>query len=154
MGRVYTVAVPNVSVSAVQDFFELTPADDKPIKLLQVLATVRDSETNEQLTCSVHRFSGAFTSGSGGTVPAPETVAANDTAAGFAVEANNTVRATGGTDDLLWTEGWPSQGGWQFAPPIGQEPMAVQGQALVIGLDVAPGSAVTMNLVAVVEEVA
>ena len=31
MGRVYSVNFENVAVAAAQDFFEVSPADDKPV---------------------------------------------------------------------------------------------------------------------------
>ena len=34
MARVYAVTFENVNVTAAQDFFEITPSDDKPVRLL------------------------------------------------------------------------------------------------------------------------
>src|SRR5574343_34462 len=69
-GRIYTVVFAAVSVSAAQDFFELTPADDKPIEIVGLslaqtgVADVGD--TNEEcLRCNIIR--GHTTSGSAGT---------------------------------------------------------------------------------------
>jgi hypothetical protein len=145
MSRVYSVQFNNVAVTVAQDLFELTPADDKPIELIAAVVTVRDSETNEQFTCTVQRRSGAFTGGSGGSAPTPVKASSIDTAAGFTAEVNNTTRATGGTQEILHAEGWPSQGGWGFTPTPGAEPRAIQGEALVIGLENAPGASTNFN---------
>lgn len=152
MAREYTVQVTNVSISAAQDLLELIPADDKPIELVGVFVTVYNSETNEQMTCTVQRRSGAFTSGSGGSTPTPVPINSVAAAAGFTAEANNTTRATGGTGVTLHAEGWPSQGGWAFQPLPGFEPKAIQGEILVVGLEVAPGAATNFNITAYVRE--
>src|SRR5690349_12554243 len=97
--RVYTVPFENVSVSASQDFFEISPADDKPVKFLRLelnnvggTADAGDSQ-EEMLRLSVVR--GHTTSGSGGTAPTPSPLNSTiDTAAGFAAEVNNTTIAS------------------------------------------------------------
>lgn len=152
MPRQYYVPFDNVSVSAAQDLLELTPADDKPIKLVSFVCSFAESETNEQLRGTIQRRTGAYTSGSGGGTPTIVPVNTIMTAAGFAAERNNTTRATGGTQQILHAEGFPSQGGWQFVPMPGFEPVAIQGEALIVGLETAPGSATTMSGTALVEE--
>lgn len=152
MARIYTVQFNNVSVSAVQDLFELTPADDKPIELVSLVVSDYNAETNEQRTIQIARRSGAFTGGSGGSAPTPVKVSSPDAAAGFTAEVNNTTQATGGTEEILHSEGYPSQGGMAFTPIPGCEPRAIQGEALVVKLLVAPGAATTMNGTAYVRE--
>lgn len=108
--RVYTVPFENVSVSASQDFFELSPADDKPVKFLRLklsnvggTADAGDAQ-EELLRLSVVR--GHTTSGSGGSAPTPNpSNSTADAAAGFAAEVNNTsIATTSGT--TIWTDGW------------------------------------------------
>jgi hypothetical protein len=151
--NVYHVTVVNVSISAAQDLFEIAPADDKPVELVSVLVTWRDSEANEQLTVTIQRRSGAFTSGSGGTTPTANPRVIGDRAAGFTVEANNTTRATGGTVEVLHVEGFPSQGGAAMVPLPGMEWAAKQAEALIVGLENAPAGATGFNLTAVIREV-
>jgi hypothetical protein len=101
--RDYTVTFENVSIAAAQDFFELTPADDKPIKIMGILihpvggtADATDAES-ENWRASIVR--GHTTSGSGGSAPTPQPIASTaDSAAGFTAEANNTtIASTAGT---------------------------------------------------------
>jgi hypothetical protein len=152
MSRIYTVSFENISVSAVQDLLEITPADDKPIRLKSLLVTVRDSETNEQFTSTIKRASGAYTSGSGGGSPTIAKASSIDGTVGFAAERNNTTRATGGTIENLHVEGWPSQGGLNVTPLPGCEFTATHGEALIVGLENAPAGATGFNATAVIEE--
>lgn len=152
MPRFYTVNFENISVSAAQDLLEISPADDKPIRLKSVVGSVSDSETNEQFRVTLKRASGAFTSGSGGGTPTTAKMNPLDAAAGFTAERNNTTRATGGTIDTLWGEGFPSQGGFNITPLPGGEIVASQGEALIVGLENAPGAATTFSVTALIEE--
>jgi hypothetical protein len=151
MGRVYTVQFTNQTLSEARDLFELTPADDIPIKLLGLIVTIYDSETNTQITGTIKRFSGAYTSGSGGSTATPVRISTKDAAASFTCETYNSTRATGGTEERLHVEGFASQGGWAYFPIPGCEPIAVQGCALVPGLEFTAGG-VGVNAVAYVEE--
>ena len=154
MGRVYYAQFNNVAVTAAQDLFEILPAGEKPVKLLSCIVSVYDSETNEQFTCTVQRRISTPTSGSGGSAPTIYRVNTHDAAASALVEANNTARASGGTQQILHAEGWPSQGGWGFTPLPGTEPIAVSGELLAIGLENNPSASVAMNGSIVFEEMA
>lgn len=111
LGREYTVTFENVSVSASQDLFELTPADDKPIKIAGIwldnvggTADAGDAQ-EEMLRLLVRR--GHTTSGSGGTAPTPQKLGSSaDSAAGFTAEVNNTTIASAGTTADLIGFGW------------------------------------------------
>ena len=152
MGRMYTVTFDGVAVAAVQDLFELTPADDKPIKIHQIVITNGASETSDQLRFTIKRFTGAYTSGSGGSAPTPQPLSASDAAAGFAAEANNTTRATGGTSVVLWSEGQNALNGWNYFPTPEGRITGRQAEAIVIGLENAPAASTTVSGVVVVEE--
>lgn len=107
--RVYTVVFENVSVSAAQDFFEITPADDKPCQILgwevdNVGGTADAGDAQEELWRLLLRR-GHATSGSGGTAPTPVPIISSDPAAGFAAEVNNTTIASTGTTKDIWVGG-------------------------------------------------
>ncbi len=152
MSRVYSVQFNDVAVTVAQDLFELVPADDKPVRLLGAVITCKETETNEQFTCTVQRRTGAFTSGSGGSTPTAIKRSSSDAAAGFAVEANNTTRITSGAAEVYHVEGWPSQGGFAYWPLPGTEITVTQVEALVVGLEVAPAASTKFNGVIYVEE--
>jgi hypothetical protein len=107
--RVYTVTFENVSVSAPQDFFEVTPADDKPVMVFgweidNVGGTADAGDAQEELWRLLLRR-GHTTSGSGGTAPTPVPVVSTDPAAGFTAEVNNTTIASVGTTKDVWAGG-------------------------------------------------
>lgn len=108
--RIYTVSFENVAVAAVQDLFEITPADDKPCAVIgltldNVGGTADAADAQEELL-RLNIIRGFTASGSGGSAPTPVPTSTNDTAAGFAAEANNTTVATTGTTVNLWPFGW------------------------------------------------
>ncbi len=105
--RDYTVAFENVAVAAAQDFFELTPADDKPIEIYGIFfynLSVEGDANMDQFRWSVIR--GHTTSGSGGTTATPRPLGRSDTTAGFTAEVNNTTIASVGTTHVLHAGGW------------------------------------------------
>ena len=152
MPRIYPVQFNNVAVTAAQDLFELQAGDDKPIEIAGGFITYRDSETNEQLTFSIQRRTGAFTGGSGGSSPTIQKTHTVLPTAGFTAEANNTTRATGGTQEFIHPEGFPSQGGGGYVPIPECVIGAVQGEALIVGLENAPAASTNMNGVVYVRE--
>lgn len=106
-GRVYTVEFENVAVTASQDFFELTPADDKPVRVLSwELTNVSDFGDAQEEVLRLRWIRGHATSGSGGTAPTPRPGNRSDAAAGFTAEVNNTTIASTGSPINLWSGGW------------------------------------------------
>lgn len=99
IGRRYACPFSNVSVSAAQDLWELTPADDKPLQIAGIwldnvggTADAGDAQ-EELLRLEIHR--GFTTSGSGGSTVTPLPVGSTaNSAAGFTCEINNTTVAT------------------------------------------------------------
>lgn len=120
-GRIYTVSFDNVAVTVAQDFFELNPAADKPIRIIGVVVgqTNRVGDANEDmLRWSIVRMTGAtLTSGSGGSAPTPAAVNFGDGAAGFTAEANNTTQATtSGTTTTCHADCFNTRVGLQYFP--------------------------------------
>ena len=110
IGRIYTVVFENVTVSASQDLFELTPADDKPILLMgltldNVGGTADAGDAQEEMLRLLIRR-GHTVSGSGGSTPTPTPVLTGNPASGFTSEVNNTTIANTGTTKDLWAGGW------------------------------------------------
>jgi hypothetical protein len=159
-GRCYTVQFDNVAVTVAQDFFELNPAADKPIRILGLMVgqTNRVGDANEDmLRWSIVRMSGGtLTSGSGGTSPTPAAILAGDGAAGFTAEANNTTQAsTTGTTTTLHADTFNTRVGLQYAPIPEQQIGAVDSAGtgiLVVRLLEAPSASTTFSAVVYVEE--
>lgn len=108
--REYTVQFDNVTVSAAQDLWEITPADDKPIVIqgiwLDNVGGVADVGDTQEELLRLACIRGYTTSGSGGTAPTPAPLSPNDGAAAFAAEVNNTTVANTGTTVQLLSFGW------------------------------------------------
>lgn len=143
MGRLYTVVFQGTVTNAGgdQDLLEITPADDKPVKLrgflLSQTSEVGDAaEEGLRISCII--LPATFTSGSGGSAPTPQPLDSADVAAGFTSEVNNTtVGTTSGTArtlmELAWNERNSPYEWWapdeRFAPKVkGAEGMVVRMQ--------------------------
>lgn len=145
--RIYTVVFQAVAITASQDLFEITPADDKPVGLLGIFLAnhtdFKDAE-DENLRWSVIR--GHTTSGSGGSAPTPRPTGRSDAAAGFTAEVNNTTKATTGTTHVLHADGFNVRAGlahWWTPETI---PQATQGDTtLIVRLEGAPVDSITFD---------
>ncbi len=147
MARVYSVSFEAVAVTAAQDLFEITPADDHPVILLGM--TVDQSSdvgdaAEEMLRYKVIR--GHATSGSGGSAPTPRPLDPGDAAAGFAAEVNNTTIASTGTAVDLVAGAFNIRTGLAIFWPPELCPMANQGNStIVVRLMAAPADSLTMS---------
>ena len=99
--QVYSVEFSSVTITAAgtsQDWFEITPADDRPLAVIGLFIS-QSSEVGdaaeEGLDYKVIR--GHATSGSGGSSSTPALLDPRAAAAGFACEVNNTTIASTGT---------------------------------------------------------
>jgi hypothetical protein len=157
MGRVYAVTFENVAVSASQDLFEISPADDKPVRLLGLqlsnvggVSDVGDA-SEELLRLTIKR--GHSTGGSGGSAPTPAPLDPADTAAGFAAEVNNTTIASAGTAVTLFADGMNSRVPYQQFWTPETCPKAGQGNTtIVVRLEAAPADSINLSGVLFVEE--
>ena len=145
--RIYSVVFQAVAITASQDLFELTPADDKPIGLLGIMlgnSTDFGDAQDENLRWSVIR--GFTTSGSGGTAPTPNPVGRTDTAAGFAAEVNNTTKATTGTTKILHADAFNVRAGLAMFWTPETTPQASQADTtLLVRLEAAPADSITFD---------
>jgi hypothetical protein len=154
MGRMYSAVFSGVSVSAAQDLFEFVTPSGIAAVLHGVSITQDASETSEQLPFTIKRIPSP-TSGSGGAAVTPRKLGgAGDPASVCTVEANNTTRATsGGTIETLRRRGENILNGvhWLFTP---EERIVVPpSSTYVVGLEAAPGAALTMSGELIFEEI-
>lgn len=147
-GRIYTVVFANVSVSAAQDLFEVSPADDKSVELVGIMlsqngvADVGDA-AEELLRFSIIR--GHATGGSGGSAATPRPVKRTDAAAAFAAEVNNTTVASAGTGVTLHEEAFNVRAGYINWFPEGCEHDAGQGDGTIVVRIPAPADPITLT---------
>lgn len=146
MGRIYSVVHQGTITNAGgdSDLLELTPADDKPVKLrglvLSQISEVGDA-AEEGLRISIIRLPATVTSGSGGSTPTPAPMDSANAAAGATTETNNTtVATTSGSAVTLMELGWNIRNSpyetWfpddEFCPKV------KQGEALVVRMQTTP----------------
>lgn len=155
MGRMYVCTFENVAVTAAQDFFELSPADDKPVIIHACYlsqSTELGDAAEEQLRLEIIR--GYTTSGSGGGsfTPVPLQSSAGS-AAGAACEINNTTVANTGTAAVLHAETFNVRSGWVYIPTPETRPGASQANTtIVVRLMANPADSVTMSGTLLFEE--
>lgn len=154
MGRLYAVEFENVAVTAAQDFFELIPAANRPIRLHGVfLSQSSDVGDAEEELLRIKIIRGHTTSGSGGSTQTPTPLDTNDAASGIAsAEVNNTTIASAGTPVDLHSETFNVRTGWQYVPTPEMRPRCQNAQALVVRLMGAPADSLTMSGTLIFEE--
>ena len=161
MGRIYTVPFTSGTVTNAggnTDLWELTPGDDKPIRLrgfiLGQTSEVADA-AEEAVNISVIHLGATVTSSDGTSVtPAPVDTAVN-VAAGFTAEKNGpAVATTSGTATTLYEYCWNLRNSpcevWY--PDRDFCPTARQAAALVIRLNTTVADDITFAGTAIVEE--
>ena len=153
MPRTFAVSFNAVAITAAQDLFEISPADDKPVRLLGLVvgqySDVGDANS-ENLSLSIIR--GYTSSGSGGSAFTALPLDPNDSAAGFSAEINNTTVANTGTAVTLWSDVWNTQAGYQVWFPEGAQPQASQANTTIVVRITAPADSITTNATLIVQE--
>lgn len=146
-GRVYTVEFEAVAVTAQVDFFELTPADDKPVEVLGLfLSQSSDTGDAAEEILRYRVIRGHTTGGSGGAAPTPRPLNRSAAAAGFAAETCNTTIASAGTGVNLHSGTFNVRVGEQLWLPESCEWTASQADTtLVVRLMAAPADSLTMS---------
>ncbi len=160
MSRIYSVSYTGTLTLAGgdTDLFELTPADDKPIRLRGLILS-QTSElgdaAEESLRISIIRLPLTVTSGNG-TAVTPAPIQSPDPAAGFAAEANGaTVATTSGTAVTLEESAWnirmsPLERWW---PDENFAPACRQPEALVVRCQSTVADDITIAITAYIEEI-
>lgn len=154
MGRMYWVDLTPTAITVAADLFELTPADDKPIRVLALnLHQTSDFGDAQAEQISVVWVRGNATSGSGGSAPTPRPCNPSDAAAGFTAEVANTTAASTGTAVNLPRHVFNVQAGLErpYAPE--ECPEASQANTLlVLRMAAAPADSLTIGGSILVEE--
>lgn len=154
--NIYTVSFNAVAVTAAQDIFELTPADDRPIEIVGLFIGQTSDAADAQDEMLGYRVIRGFTSsGSGGSTATPRPLGStNAAAAGFTCEINNTTVATTGTTHDLHSDAFNVRAGEKLWLPEGCEWSAHQGNTTIVVRITAPADSLTMNGTLYVRELA
>jgi len=142
MGQVYTAVFESVTVTALQDLFEIIAPADAILEIMKWRITQEESETSEQLGFAVKMAAGAYTTGSGGTTPTPGKTMTGDPASGSTAKANNTTQAVVGSGSLETIDrlGENMLNGREEIYLPEDRPIISPTDAIIIGLMVAPTS--------------
>lgn len=150
MARLYTLTL-SASISTTADFFALSPAADKPIRIHKLLLSqktdVGDAQ-EEELRFSIRYFKGAtITAGTGGAAQTPNPVNENDAAAGFTARVGDTtIATTTGTNQLNEDWSWNSRSGpyervWVNTDVDERPRAATTANKMYVRLEAAPAAA-------------
>lgn len=153
MSRFYTVEFENVAVTAAQDFFEISPASNKPC-IIRCIDVAQYSDVGDAAS-EILRWRlirGYTVSGSGGSAPTPQKVDPAYGTVGFAAEVNNTTIANTGTAAVLWSSTFNIATGLFWLPPPEFTFQVVNGELMVVRLMAAPADSLSMSGTIVVEE--
>lgn len=154
MGRKYYIDLTPTAVTVAADLVEITPADDKPIRVLGVnIAQTSDTGDAQEEIISLVWVRGHTTSGSGGSTPTPRPTNPSDAAAGFTVETFNTTAASTGTTVNLMRHGWNVR--VPLERPYTPDEVIEASQAnttLVLRMAAAPADSLTISGCILVEE--
>jgi hypothetical protein len=152
-GRTYAVTFNAVAVSAAQDMFEITPADDKPCEIVSMhLGQYSDAGDAAAELLGISIVRGFTASGSGGSSATPAPMDPGSSAAGFTAEVNNTTVANTGTTTTLHSDAFNVQAGYNYIPPLDARPKVNQGNTSLVVRITAPADALTMNGTLIVRE--
>lgn len=157
-GRMYTLPFSAVAVTAAVDFWEIRPADDKPVEIVMVRVgqtTEVASNVGEDEFLGILVVRGNTTTGTGGTQSVtPTPVDPVDAAAGFGADLNNTTAASAGTAVTVWADTFNVRTGWQETWPAGCGPRSTETAGfLCVRLAGAPADSVTFTGTILVREV-
>ena len=154
VSRFFSVQFNGVSVSAVQDLFNITAASDRTA----VIREIRISQSSDVGDAAEEGLlialkSGQTTNGTGGTTPSAVAFSLNQGSAGFSARANDaTTQASGGTIVTHWSEVWNIRMPWIWLPPTGYGIALEASRKFTVDLETAPADAITTSGTIVVEE--
>lgn len=154
-GRMYTITISGVASPATAfDFFEISPATNKPVRIRRIRIAQTSEATTEEEQLAITVVRGHTTSGSGGdTTPDGGVLSSSDTASGYTAETMNTTIASAGTPVNLVEDAWNVRAGYDMAFAPEEAPECINGSLLVVRSG-APADTITIRATLWIEEVA
>lgn len=153
MGRLYSVNITDVAVSAAQDLINITATANMSFKLWRVELGQRTLTSWEAKTLKIIRHPATVTAGTGGTAATPQKVNNGDAAATVTARINDTTAmTTSGTASVLLQREWEFLNGFIWVPLPDERPVIAPSQGLAINLPTAPSASMTVSGFAIIEE--
>lgn len=146
MGRLYTVSIDQVAVSAAQDLFGILATANMSLKIWRVELGQRTLTAWEAKPVKLIRNPSTATAGSGGSAPTPRPVNASDAAATFTCRINDTTaQTTNGTATVEYARDWEFLNGFIWVPLPDERPILKPSQGFGFNLPVAPSASMTVS---------
>jgi len=153
MPRPYVVTFENISVTAVQDLFQILGATGKTLRILSVSIGATDTTlpNSQMLNLRARYLPATVTNGSGGSTATPAALDPGDAAASFTAKINNTTQAsTSGTAIVLGEWGVHIFSGLDYTFP--RPPVIGPSESFTLELKSTVSGTVHLNGVCLVEE--
>lgn len=135
-----------VSASAVQDLFYMLASSAVPFRPLRISISATGVTTPADLVVSLQRYTPTVTAGSGGSSVTPQELwQVTGRSATTTVRANDTTRAsTSGSKEVLWVGTMQQLNNLDDVMIPELWPLIPASNALIVGLEVAPGTATSL----------
>ena len=137
-GMIYSAPMEGISVSVVQDLWELATPSDACIEILSIDLTQEDLTTVELLRVVLRMVTGAPTSGMGGGTITPIPHQNGYAASATVVERNNNTQISGGTNVVVDSLDWNVVSGMYYRPIPDEMIIVSPSEHFVVDLEVAP----------------
>jgi len=147
--RVYSTYFENVTISAVQDVFNLKAGSANGLEIHQIDLSAGGVTSPAEIRLRLKRLPATVTNGSGGTAPTIGVTDSGDTKSATAgVRANDTSQATtGGTAVILQAWQWNVLMPWQYLPAPEDREVIQASEALVLDIPGTPASTVVSGTI-------
>lgn len=147
--RVYSTFFENVTITAVQDVFNLKAGAANGCELHQIDLSAGGVTAPAEIRLRLKRLPATVTNGSGGSVPTIGITDSGDTkAATAAVRANDTTQATtSGTAVILRAEQWNVLLPYQYLPAPEDREVIQASEALILDIPGTPASTVVSGTI-------
>ena len=148
----YTVAISDVTVTAVQDVFHLKAGATYPISIIALELEQKGLTAAEALNVKFKRHTATVTQGSGGSTPTPAVLAGGSASSGITAHANDTTQASAGTLTTLFGKTFQLLNGLVWIPVPEMRPIISVSTGFVVDLATAPSASMKLSGYIVYEE--
>jgi hypothetical protein len=142
IGRIYTISFSKISVSSVQDLWNVAATSSMAFELHSINLGAEGVSAAEEVTISISRLTATVTNGTGGSSVTPASISPTQTGATVTARRNDsTTRAsTSGSTTNLFYDTWQLTNGYiyQWAPE--DRLQFSLSQNMIIGLETAPAA--------------
>ncbi len=141
-GRIYTIPFSKISISAVQDLWNVAATAAMAFELHSINLGAETATVAEEVSIQIKVMTATVTNGTSGASVTPVKNPSSSSAATVTARCNDTGRATtSGSTTVMFSDTWQLTNGYvyQWAPE--DRPMFVLSQNMLIGLETAPAAA-------------